>query len=158
MDFSPFFLTGAPKSGTTWLGKLLDDEDLESDLVDELEAEDEATSAPAAVDLALLKSEIAELDHYIDLASKVREDQKSHALLRALDQGFERMGQMGAAQLHRRNTRGACAGVASQTRRPGREPHFTACTANPCGMRFCGSSLTGICTLPRCWEIFCLNP
>jgi hypothetical protein len=81
-----------------WLGKLLDDEDLESDLVDELEAEDEATSAPAAVDLALLKSEIAELDHYIDLASKVREDQKSHALLRALDQGFERMGQMGAAR------------------------------------------------------------
>ncbi len=81
-----------------WLGKLLDDEDLESDLVDELEAEDEAASAPAAVDLALLKSEIAELDHYIDLASKVREDQKSHALLRALDQGFERMGQMGAAR------------------------------------------------------------
>lgn len=81
-----------------WLGKLLDDEDLESDLVDELEAEDEATGAPAAVDLALLKSEIAELDHYIDLASKVREDQKSHALLRALDQGFERMGQMGAAR------------------------------------------------------------
>lgn len=81
-----------------WLGKLLDDEDLESDLVDELEAEEEATSAPAAVDLALLKSEIAELDHYIDLASKVREDQKSHALLRALDQGFERMGQMGAAR------------------------------------------------------------
>lgn len=81
-----------------WLGKLLDDEDLESELVDELEAEDEASSAPAAVDLALLKSEIAELDHYIDLASKVREDQKSHALLRALDQGFERMGQMGAAR------------------------------------------------------------
>lgn len=81
-----------------WLGKLLDDEDLESDLVDELDAEDEATGAPAAVDLALLKSEIAELDHYIDLASKVREDQKSHALLRALDQGFERMGQMGAAR------------------------------------------------------------
>lgn len=81
-----------------WLGKLLDDEDLESDLVDELEAEDEASGAPAAVDLALLKSEIAELDHYIDLASKVREDQKSHALLRALDQGFERMGQMGAAR------------------------------------------------------------
>ena len=24
MDFAPFFLTGAPKSGTTWLGKLLD--------------------------------------------------------------------------------------------------------------------------------------
>ncbi len=83
-----------------WLVKLLDDEDLESDLVDDVEddADEEATGTPSAIDLALLKTEIAELDQYIALASKVREDQKSHALLRALEQGFERMAQMGAAR------------------------------------------------------------
>ena len=83
-----------------WLVKLLDDEDLESDLVDDVEddADEEDTGTPSAIDLALLKAEIAELDQYISLASKVREDQKSHALLRSLEQGFERMAQMGAAR------------------------------------------------------------
>jgi superfamily II DNA/RNA helicase len=41
---------------------------------------------------------LAELDEYLRLARNIREDQKSHALLSALKQGFERMGAMGAAR------------------------------------------------------------
>ena len=85
-----------------WLEHLLDDDDLETDLLDaaENEAQPASESAraakPAAIDFALLKAELAELDQYLALAAQVHEDQKSHALLSALAQGFERMAAMGA--------------------------------------------------------------
>ena len=50
------------------------------------------------MDYALVREELAELDEYLRLARNIREDQKSHALLSALQQGFERMGAMGAAR------------------------------------------------------------
>ena len=46
----------------------------------------------------LVRAELLELDDYIRIARSIREDQKSHALLSALQQGFERMGIMGAAR------------------------------------------------------------
>lgn len=85
-----------------WLEHLLNDDDLETDLLDaaENEAQPAADSAraaePATIDFALLKAELAELDQYLALAAQVHEEEKSHVLLSALAQGFERMAAMGA--------------------------------------------------------------
>jgi hypothetical protein len=81
-----------------WIQQLIEDEDLDEDLL-----EDDDPVAPHAdgtppVDYALVREELAELDDYLRLARNIREDQKSHALLSALQQGFERMGAMGAAR------------------------------------------------------------
>ncbi|MBK7044556.1 MAG: hypothetical protein IPH50_13340, partial [Rhodanobacteraceae bacterium] len=43
------------------------------------------------IDRDKLRAEIAELDQCLLVARGVREDQKSHALLKALDIGFGRM-------------------------------------------------------------------
>ena len=85
-----------------WLEHLLDADDLETDFLNgaEHEAQPSADSAradePFAIDVALLKAQLAERDPYLALAAQVREDQKSHALLSALAQGFERMATMAA--------------------------------------------------------------
>jgi ERCC4-related helicase len=83
-----------------WLTRFIETEDIEADELDEL-AEDEAQeadSAPAAIDMVRLAGEIAELEQYLSLARGVREEQKSHALLQALQVGFARMAENGAAR------------------------------------------------------------
>ncbi len=45
-----------------------------------------------------LRAEIVELEQYLLVAHGVREDQKSYALVKALDTGFERMSAIGAAR------------------------------------------------------------
>lgn len=58
----------------------------------------EAVDNPDKIDFPLLRAEIAEVKNYLAVARSIREDQKSHALLNALDQGFTRMAEMGAAR------------------------------------------------------------
>lgn len=86
-----------------WYEHLIEDDDLEDDLLeaaeDEIASESEQLAEnPDKIDFALLRAEIAEIDAYLEVARTIREDQKSHALLHALEQGFARMVQMGAVR------------------------------------------------------------
>ena len=74
---------------------LEDEEDL---LTDEAEAAPEAIQdTPIIIDLTKLESEINELDDYIRWARSIGIDTKTKALLKALEIGFEKMTEMGAA-------------------------------------------------------------
>lgn len=86
-----------------WVSRLIEDEELDTDLLDEEEDErasneDAEPGVEAQVDPVKLRAEIVELEQYLLIARGVREDQKSHALLKALDTGFERMAAIGAAR------------------------------------------------------------
>lgn len=81
-----------------WFEHLVEEDDLEEDLLEAAEdsANYEAHDSGSKIDFELLSKEIAELDTYIEIAHSIREDQKSFALLNALEQGFARMSAMGA--------------------------------------------------------------
>ena len=85
-----------------WLAELIASEDF--DVEDVIEEDGEAEEPEASgdsvpqIDRDKLRAEIAELDQYLLVARGVREDQKSHALLKALDIGFGRMSSIGAAR------------------------------------------------------------
>ncbi len=88
-----------------WIERLIDDEDLEYQLEGDFEQElqqvaDQEKAQEQApkieVDMTLLKGEIAELEQYLELAYNIKEDEKSHALCKALDIGFEKMQKMGS--------------------------------------------------------------
>lgn len=81
-----------------WIQQLIESEDLDEEFLEEDGPPAQAADGSPAVDYALVREELAELDEYLRLARNIREDQKSHALLLALEQGFERMGAMGAAR------------------------------------------------------------
>lgn len=82
-----------------WFVHLVEDDDLEDELLEAAEEEAlEPEGNPEGIDYTLVKQELSELDQYLALARTIREDQKSHALLHALQQGFERMQGMGAAR------------------------------------------------------------
>lgn len=72
-------------------------EELDED-EDDIEGTDGDSAAEAAIDRERLRAEILELEQYLLVARGVREDQKSHALVKALDTGFERMATIGAAR------------------------------------------------------------
>lgn len=82
-----------------WLERLVADEELDDDAIDEEQnsdgtAAEEQESPP--IDLVRLRGEIAELEQYVTLAHHIDEDEKSRALLKALETGFGRMTDMGA--------------------------------------------------------------
>ncbi|GAA3913912.1 SNF2-related protein [Luteimonas lutimaris] len=85
-----------------WLTKLIEDEDLDSDAIDEDETsfdDDGGLPEPEPeIDREKLRAEIVELEQYIGLARGVREDRKSHALLKGLEAGFSHMAAIGAAR------------------------------------------------------------
>lgn len=81
-----------------WFQHLIEDDDLEDELLEAAENEEAAAINDQGIDYGLLRAELMELDDYIRIARSIREDQKSHALLSALQQGFDRMGAMGAAR------------------------------------------------------------
>lgn len=84
-----------------WLAELIESEDLDvEELIEESEAEQEEGTADSMsqIDRDRLRAEIVELDQYLLVARGVREDQKSHALLKALETGFGRMASIGAAR------------------------------------------------------------
>ncbi len=78
-----------------WLNRLISDEDIDDELLDE-ETELEPAEETTEIDRVLLRGEIAELEQYIVLARSIKEDEKSHALLKALQTGFDHMAEMGA--------------------------------------------------------------
>ncbi|MDO6563859.1 SNF2-related protein [Amphritea sp. 1_MG-2023] len=83
-----------------WLEQLIGSEEFEGELLDEA-AEEEAQYTANSVEpgvnnetpvvLEQLKAEIAELEQYLELAQRIKEDAKSEALLIALEQGFQHM-------------------------------------------------------------------
>jgi predicted nucleic acid-binding Zn-ribbon protein len=87
-----------------WLEQFIANEDIDDELDDE---PIDQPAEPAAeyqkqkkpdrkIDPIILRGEIAELEHYITLARSIKEDEKSHALLKALQTGFENMMEMNA--------------------------------------------------------------
>ena len=91
---------------------LISEEELDDDLIDELledeednlvEEESEGSEAgqqiaPKLVDLKKLDAEISELEEYIRWARSIGVDTKTKALLKALEIGFSKMQEMGAAR------------------------------------------------------------
>lgn len=81
-----------------WIERLLDDEELDEEWFDDLDDEQTISDDDSEpIDLIQLQGEIAELESYLELARSIQSDAKSHALLQALEIGFERMAQVGAA-------------------------------------------------------------
>ncbi len=82
-----------------WLETFIGEQELDEELLEDDEDTGEPTpetlSAPA-IDPRKLRAEIAELEQYLLVARGVREDQKSHALLQALETGFKGMAAVGA--------------------------------------------------------------
>ncbi|MCG2740638.1 MAG: SNF2-related protein [Syntrophaceae bacterium] len=86
--------------------QLIEAEDIEDDLLDELlddneqEKPDEQLVQEQAVkiDKQKIDGEIEELDRYVQWAQSIGVDTKSRALLTALEIGFEKMKEIGAAQ------------------------------------------------------------
>jgi hypothetical protein len=81
-----------------WVEKLISAEELEDDLLDEDLDEEDIPEKDDEIDLVKLRGEIAEIEQFILLARSIRQDEKTNALSTALDTGFERMAQMGAAR------------------------------------------------------------
>lgn len=80
-----------------WPDGMLDD-DFDDELLEAAEesAEYNDPLPDITLDLDRLRGEIAELEQYRELASRIHEDAKSVALLTALDHGFKRMADRGA--------------------------------------------------------------
>lgn len=81
---------------------LAENEELETDLLDEILGEDEDTipggDTDAPVDRQKLREEIAILARLAEEARSIRVDTKSRTLLKALETGFEQMAMVGAAR------------------------------------------------------------
>jgi hypothetical protein len=78
---------------------LVADEDIESELLDEILSEvDEGSpgAEPEKIDRRKLQAEIGELRRMADWARSIGNDTKTRALLKALEIGFEQMGVIGA--------------------------------------------------------------
>ncbi len=94
--------------------RIILDEDIDDDLLDELledqedmavETQSENNTEPddsklitEEIDFHKLASEIEELDHFVTWAHGIGIDTKTRALLKAIEIGFEKMAEMGAAQ------------------------------------------------------------
>lgn len=81
-----------------WIERLIAAEDIETDFIEEDEDHAELSNEKEEIDLVKLRGEIAEIDQYILFARSIHRDEKSNALLTALQVGFERMAEMGAAR------------------------------------------------------------
>ncbi|TSE35521.1 SNF2-related protein [Tepidimonas charontis] len=81
---------------------LAENEELETDLLDEILGEDEdkapGRDTDAPVDRQKLREEIAVLARLAEEARSIRVDTKSRTLLKALETGFEQMAMVGAAR------------------------------------------------------------
>ena len=75
-----------------WLSNFIVDEDMDEELLDDFDEE----AGHGQIDVSLIKSEIAEIERYIQQAYQIKDDSKTFALLSAIEQGFARMFEMGA--------------------------------------------------------------
>lgn len=85
------------KDDSDLLERILNEEELESELIEE-GTEPEEEFSPEEIDLQKLEAEIAELDYLIRWAKSIGIDSKARALLKALEIGFKKMEEMGAAR------------------------------------------------------------
>ena len=80
--------------------RLIEDEEIENDLLDEILAEDEEVdeteTTPITIDRQRLREEIEILQRLADWARSIGIDTKTRTLLKALDIGFEQMSTTGA--------------------------------------------------------------
>ncbi|MGC1339500.1 MAG: SNF2-related protein, partial [Candidatus Binataceae bacterium] len=80
--------------------RLIEDEEIENDLLDEILAEDEEVdeteTTPITIDRQRLREEIEILQRLADWARSIGIDTKTRTLLKALDIGFEQMSSTGA--------------------------------------------------------------
>jgi len=81
-----------------WTGELIEDEEMETDILDEWLPSDEDVEEKNRPDPKKLRGEIAEIDALAKAARAIGTDAKSRALLIALDVGFTKMVDMGAAE------------------------------------------------------------
>ena len=97
------------KSGSSVTELLIEQEAIDEDLLDEIlkdeedevndiDSENEESVPEVKIDIKQLQDEIKEIDQYIDWALSIGIDTKSKALLTALDVGFQKMDEMGAAR------------------------------------------------------------
>lgn len=97
------------KKGRSVSELLIEQADIDEDLLDEILEDEEddisdivpennETAREEKIDIASLSNEIKEIDQYIGWARSIGIDTKSKALLTALDVGFQKMTEMGAAR------------------------------------------------------------
>ncbi len=77
--------------------RILSEEELENELMEEI-TESEEESATKEINLQKLEAEIAELENLIRWAKSIGIDSKARSLLKALEIGFKKMEEMGAAK------------------------------------------------------------
>ena len=81
------------------LEKLIEDDDIEDDYLEESAdsgEENAALDAPSSIDPIALRAEIAEISSFIDAAGRIQTDTKAQALLTALELGFGKMAELHA--------------------------------------------------------------
>ena len=84
-----------PVDDTDFIAKLIENDDLETDYLEELDSEG-IDDSEQVIDKEQLNLEIIELNGLIEQAEKITDDSKAKALLIALSQGFEQMIAMNA--------------------------------------------------------------
>lgn len=93
-------LTGADGSDDALLEKLIEEDEIESDYLEESgdAAECDATpiNGPPTLDPAAVRREIAQITAFIDAAERIQTDTKAQALLTALQVGFDKMAALNA--------------------------------------------------------------
>jgi hypothetical protein len=80
-----------------FMAKLIEADDMDADLIDELETEDGAVESEL-INLNDLKTEINEIEYFIQSAQALKSDSKAQSLITALQQGFAKMQELGGAQ------------------------------------------------------------
>jgi superfamily II DNA/RNA helicase len=88
-------LSNNQQDDTDIIADLIENDDLESDYLDELESES-VEDSEQIIDQKQLKLEIEEINGLIEQAEKISEDSKAKALLIALNKGFMQMAAMDA--------------------------------------------------------------
>lgn len=80
------------------LEKLIEDEDIEDEYLEESDEVDDGPSdrEPGKIDPAAVRDEIAEITSFIEAAGRIQTDTKAQALLIALDLGFANMSELRA--------------------------------------------------------------
>jgi hypothetical protein len=88
-------LDGMPPDDEKFIDDLIYSDDIEDDFLETEDEAEENESAEPEFDRNKLEAEIRELETYIAMAEAIETDSKSHALLTALETGFDSMASMG---------------------------------------------------------------
>ena len=89
-------LDGMPPDDEKFIDDLIYSDDIEDDFLEDEDETEESQANEPEFDRNKLIAEIQELETYIAMAEAIATDSKSHALLTALEAGFDSMASMGA--------------------------------------------------------------